>query len=322
MTLSSLPASHTTSNTSWTPPQLLQIFSASNSALDKSASLSIIKSKRHNTDRPVEHHQFYVQDQLIPFLKKDEHYRYLGVPIGLIHNIDDLDHIVDKLIPDMEKLEQSLLAPWQKLDAIRTFVQTCLIYALRAGSPKKKTLEDYRTKLIKTVRLICNLPNRATTHYVFAHKRAGGLGLQDPTKECDVQTIVQATKMLASQDPVVAGIARAELLQTVKFAASQANPTASLVSNYLSATPDDRLRHMNYRTQSLWTRTRKAARCLKISQDVARFLDKIIFLKSRIFFLSTNIVSRIIFLKSRIIFLKSSKIISSLLQDNYLDEIS
>ena len=46
--------------------------------------------------------------------------------------------------------------------------------------------------------------------------------------------------MLASQDPVVAGIARAELLQTVKFAASQANPTASLVSNYLSATPDAR----------------------------------------------------------------------------------
>ena len=66
---------------------------------DKSASLSVIKSKRHNTDRPVEHHEFHVQEQLIPFLKKDEHYRYLGVPIGLIHNIDDLDHIVDKTDP-------------------------------------------------------------------------------------------------------------------------------------------------------------------------------------------------------------------------------
>ena len=59
---------------------------------------------------------------------------------------------------------------------------------------------------------------------------------------------------------------------------------------------------------------------LKSSKIISSLLQdnyfrKIIFLKSRIFFLSTNLVSRIIFLKW-------SKLISSLLQDNYLDEIS
>ena len=232
---------------------------------DKCASLSIIKSKRNNTTRPVEHHEFVVQQQPIPFLKKDESYRYLGVPIGLIHNIDDLDKVVEKLIPELGKVEQSLLAPWQKLDAIRTFIQPCLTYALRAGSPKKKSLDDYRSKLLQVVRRICSLPDRATTHYVFATKQAGGLGLQDPTRECDAQTIVQATRMLASNDPAVAAIARAELLQTVKRAANGNNPTASLVSNYLSAAPDQRLDRMQYSIQSLWTRSRKAARCLKLT---------------------------------------------------------
>lgn len=174
---------------------------------DKCASLSIIKSKRHNATHPVEHHKFHVQQNPIAFLKRDESYRYLGVPIDLIHNINDLDNVVGKLIPELDKIEQSLLAPWQKLDAVQTFIQPCLTHALRAGSPKKKSLDEYRSKLLRVVRQICSLPDQATTHYIFATKQAGGLGLQDPTKQCDAQTMVQATHILASNDPTVAAIA-------------------------------------------------------------------------------------------------------------------
>lgn len=51
----------------------------------------------------------------------------------------------------------------------------------------------------------------------------------------------------------------------VKRAANGSNPTASLVSNFLSAAADQRLDRMQYSVQSLWTRTRKAARCLKLT---------------------------------------------------------
>lgn len=103
--------------------------------------------------------------------------------------------------------------------------------------------------------------------YFFAHKSAGGLGLQDPLEEIDAQTITQGLKILSSPDPVVAGIARAELHKTVQHAA-KSHPTPALTANYLSALPDDRLQNMTYRIQSLWSRARKAARRLKIQFSV------------------------------------------------------
>ena len=232
---------------------------------DKSASLSLVKSKRaEHQDEPVQRNIFTIQNNQIPSLGAEDHYRYLGVPIGLLHNIDNLPELVDKLIPKLIQIQESLLAPWQKLDAIRTFVQPCLTYALRAGAPKKQSLTDYRATLLRVIRKICDLPNRATTNYIFASRRTGGLGFQDPLRECDVQTIVQAIRILSSTDPTIAAIARAELLQTVQHAA-QSLPTPALVANYLSAAPDDRLNNIRYRVQSLWTRTRKAARNLKVS---------------------------------------------------------
>ena len=44
--------------------------------------------------------------------------------------------ICDQLIIDLDKLENSLLAPWQKLNAIRTFLQPRLSYILRLGKLK------------------------------------------------------------------------------------------------------------------------------------------------------------------------------------------
>lgn len=133
---------------------------------------------------------FVVQDQAIAALDEEDHYRYVGIPIGLIHNIDNLPDLVDHLIPDLIKIEESLLALWQKLDTIKTFIQPSLTYALRVGNPRKQSIESYRSTLICVVRKICDLPTRASTYYIFASKQAGGLGFQDPTRECDIQTIV------------------------------------------------------------------------------------------------------------------------------------
>ena len=229
---------------------------------DKCASLSLNKhAPRIRLDA------FTVQDATIPALDREDHYRYLGVPIGLVHNITNIQTLVDELTSKLAKIEQSLLAPWQKLDAIRTFVQPCLTYALRSSDPTTQSLQAYRSQLIQTVRSICSLPNRATTHYIFAAKRAGGLGFTDPCTENHLQTIVQAVKMLASSDPAVAAIAKRELRQTVRFAA-QSEPTPSLISNFLSNAQDRRLETIRSRTGSLWTRTRKATKHLEVTIHV------------------------------------------------------
>ena len=180
------------------------------------------------------------------------------MPIGLIHNIDDIPNIVPHMIRDLEVIRSSLLAPWQKLDAICTFIQPCLSNALRAGNPLKKSLHDFRCLLVKALRDICNLPTRASTSYFFASKAAGGLALQDPTVESDLQAIVQALRTLSSPDEVVANIAKQELKMFVRRTAQSA-PTAELVTKYLSASQDPRLDHLSYSTHSsLWSRVRMA----------------------------------------------------------------
>ena len=145
----------------------------------------------------------------------------------MIHNIDDIPSIIPRLIHDLHAINNSLLAPWQKLDAIRTFVQPCLTYALRAGDPLKKSLSEYRSLLVRVLCEICNLPSRAKQSYFFAAKNAGGLGLQDPDVECDHQAIVQAVCFLASTDTNVSTIAREDLRSFVHQTA-QSTPSRHL----------------------------------------------------------------------------------------------
>ena len=153
------------------------------------------------------------------------------------------------------------------MDAIRTFVQPCLTYALRSTDPTTKSLQSYRSQLLRTIRSVCYFPTRATTHYIFASKQAGGLGFTDPIRENHLQTIVQAIKMLASSDPTVSSVAKSELRQTVRFAA-QSDPTPALISNFLSNAPYRRLESIRSRTGSLWTHTRNATKTIRITMNV------------------------------------------------------
>ena len=114
------------------------------------------------------------------------------------------------------------------------------------------------------LRSICHLPNRAITHYIFASKQTGGLGLTHPCKENHIQTIVQVLKLLSSLDPVVSTIATRELRQTVRFAA-QADPTPALSSAFLSNHADCCLESLRSRTGSLWTRTRWATKSTPVN---------------------------------------------------------
>jgi hypothetical protein len=92
---------------------------------DKCASLCLAR-----TTPRIQQNQLLIQTQLIPALQREDHYRYLGVPIGLVPNITNLQNLVDDLTYKLEKIEQSLLAPSQKLDAIRTFIRPSLTLAL------------------------------------------------------------------------------------------------------------------------------------------------------------------------------------------------
>ena len=141
-----------------------------------------------------------------------------------------------------------------------------MTFALRASNTPKNSVINYRHKLIAVVRSICNLPLCATSHFVFTARKSGDLAFQDPLSEVDIQTIVHVLKMLSSKDSFVANIAKAELLQSVHYAACD-DPSPALINAFLSGSTNGNFHHtrIRYHHQSLWTRGRKACRNLGIS---------------------------------------------------------
>ena len=228
---------------------------------NKCPMLSLTSTKQRATF--VDQQDFLIQGNHIPALAQEQSYRYLGVPIGLVHNIDELPNIVPQLTRHVVLIGNSLLAPWQKLDAIWTFIQPCLTYALRAGNPEMQSLNIYKSTLARVLRDVCSLPDRAASLYFFASKRMGGLAFQEPRTECDVQAIVQAVRILSSSDPAVAAMARQELKYIV-CRSTQSNPTPDLLSTYLSSLPDRRTDHLFYTYSSLWSRVRQTCRRLRV----------------------------------------------------------
>ena len=180
---------------------------------EKCASISLTCAKREISR--VSNYVFQVQGHDVPCLAKEESYRYLGVPIGLIYDADDMNSITERLIKDLEKLRDSLLTPWQKLDAIRTFIQPGLTYAFRACPVTRDSLSTYRSKLIQVLRSVCRLPNRSSLSYFFASKSVGGLDLQDPFDERHVQKTVHTVKILSSADPLIHEIAHGQIKSVV-----------------------------------------------------------------------------------------------------------
>ncbi|CAB4037837.1 Hypothetical predicted protein [Paramuricea clavata] len=180
---------------------------------DKCSTLSLTCFKKDLSR--VSEYEFIVQHNPIPFLKREESYRYLGVPIGLLYDAKDIQSITAKLISDLDKIRDSLLAPWQRLDAIRTFVQPGLTYALISCPVTHEALKEYRSKLIEVLKSIYHLPKHASASYFFADKSDGGLGFLDRFDKRHVQTIVHTVKILSAKDPLIHNISRAQLRSVV-----------------------------------------------------------------------------------------------------------
>ncbi len=231
---------------------------------DKCATLCLTCS--HKQPSRVSEFEFTVQNGQIPVLKKEESYRYLGVPIGLIYDATDMKSITDRLISDLHKIRDSLLAPWQKLDAIRTFIQPGLTYALRSCPVSRESLKEYRSKLIQVLKSVCHLPKRASNAYLFADKSVGGLGFQDPYDERHIQTVVDTVKILSATDLLINNISRDQLTSVVKRCAkSKDNPSNKMIDDFLSGSQEGSLANHQNSSTTLWSRCRISCRALNIS---------------------------------------------------------
>ncbi|KAK3916006.1 hypothetical protein KUF71_025264, partial [Frankliniella fusca] len=163
-----------------------------------------------------------------------------------------------KMIEDLQAVEASLLTPWQKLDAIRTFIIPQAQFTLLTANIKKSALDVLDKKVKLVAKSIFNLPRRASPEIVFIPTQQGGANLPPLSELADVGSLVRAFKMLSCPDPAVQTIAEASIRHSAAPVLQQREPTYDQLCAYLSgdATP-------NYsRASTIWSAARSAARRL------------------------------------------------------------
>ena len=179
-------------------------------------------------------------DQPLPPVPEGAAYRYLGRQVGHTRlSMPPLDVLAEVRL-DAERLCASALAPWQKLDAIRTFIVPRLTHCLRLGLLPKAPLHDLDAALRWRVKGLLNIPNSATGGYLYGPTSAGCVGLTCLADEADILMVSASAQLLRSRDPRVAELASAELRGVVRRRTEgQGAPTDEQLSGYLNG---DRLR--------------------------------------------------------------------------------
>lgn len=199
-------------------------------------------------------------------LQDGEAYLHLGIPTGFrVQQTPDED--IAAMSADVSTLNESLLAPWQKLDVLRTFLQPRLDFILRGGAVSKGPLKLLDSKVKACAKSWMNLPQRASAEPLYLPMKEGGAGLLPFADVVEVLTLVQGFRLLHCRDPLVADIAQGSLLRVVRRRIGRA-PSQEDLATYLSGSLEGEFRRDGGDISSLWTQVRNSSRRLKARTGV------------------------------------------------------
>ena len=228
---------------------------------NKCACLAFTKGK-HSTEA------LSIGGNPIRSLGPDDHEIYLGTPIGSKLTFRP----ANQLVPHIDKVADSLLAPWQKLEVFRSHLLPSLSHHLASGRVLKASLTKLDTECRKFLGHVAEVPGSATIPFFYADRKVGGLGMFRLGDDADIWTIARATQLLSSKDETVRSICRNQLDETVKRACQGSVPDPFLRSEFLSRVTTGgmyRVRYGNNRVSNLWQNARKAAGRLRLRIDVS-----------------------------------------------------
>ncbi len=201
-------------------------------------------------------------------LKESEREEYLGIPIGGRFMFRPHTDLVEKL----EKLNASLLAPWQKLEVYRAYLLPSLCHHLGSGKVESTFLKELDRSCLIFLRSVAEVPENAVRSFFYADRRVGGLGTPLLREEGYVWTLARAAQLLDSRDPAIRAMCRNQLDRTLMDALPGRELTSTLRNAYLSDdTKSALMREVQFgkAKTNLWTRARLASRHLKVRIDVS-----------------------------------------------------
>ncbi|UYV72466.1 hypothetical protein LAZ67_9003254 [Cordylochernes scorpioides] len=181
---------------------------------------------------------FYIQEQPISAMRKEDTYWHFGVPTGF-NKTRNPEEAIKGIKEDAKKIHSSLLAPWQKIDATKTFIYPRLDFILR-GSPIHKTAFREVDLLIK---------------------RLGSACLNGPTTRTDLANIQHAFRLLTSPDSETSALAKSLLKRVAEWKLGRPALEEDLAA-YLSGKLDGDFARDGGDITSLWSDARNVSRRL------------------------------------------------------------
>ncbi|XP_023225130.1 uncharacterized protein LOC111626079 [Centruroides sculpturatus] len=204
---------------------------------------------------------FNIKQQELPRLAKEDAYKHLGVPTGF-SKCDTEEATTNNILTSIEKLNSSKLAPWQKVDALNTFIIPKLTFCLTTGTTPKKTLDRIDRLIKRCIKRWLGLPQRASTEIVHLPYKQGGTNVPPTSHLADIAQICHALYLFQSRDEDIAAISRNALADVVKHRIRRDITTDDLCC-YLNGSMQEEFGRPSKDITSVWTRLRMATRRLK-----------------------------------------------------------
>ncbi|XP_064462368.1 uncharacterized protein LOC135372839 [Ornithodoros turicata] len=205
---------------------------------------------------------FNVNGNSIPPLRNFEEIVYLGKPVGF--SLLNGDSEVHNMIDLGQKLLCSMLAPWQRLDAIRTFLYPALNFAMRTGCIAKTQWEKLDAQLRPLIKRTLYLPKNASNEYIYGSARKGACGVPIAAELSHICRVDNAYKVLTSRDEGLSRLAMEDLMDIVGDRLRRPVNTADAEA-YLNGDTEGDFRAVSTQLRSVWTEARKASRRLNIT---------------------------------------------------------
>ncbi|XP_050033060.2 uncharacterized protein [Dermacentor andersoni] len=160
-----------------------------------------------------------------------------------------------------------MLAPWQRLDAIKTFLYPALNFAMRVGLASKGEWQRLDEELRPLIKKTLYVPARASNEYLYGSSQAGSAGTPLAAELSDICRVDGAFKLLTSTDVEVRERAAGDLEGVVSRRLRRPTNTEDMEA-YLSGETEGDFRQTSTQVQSVWTEARKASRRLSVAWEL------------------------------------------------------
>ncbi|XP_020297617.1 uncharacterized protein LOC109862109 [Pseudomyrmex gracilis] len=189
-------------------------------------------------------------------LAEGEGYRHLGIPTGF--SVDQNPYsTIQGMMEDLQRVERSFLASWQRVEMVATYILPRLDFLLRSAKVEKGLVKVADKQIRRLAKSWLNLPQRASAEVVYLPPNKGGCGLLPLADLADVLTIAHVFRVLTAGDAGVRDLAWPSLKGVVKRRIGSV-PTEQDIASFLSGSVERKFRDGGER--SLWSDARNACR--------------------------------------------------------------